>query len=144
MFNAYFQSSDDFQADFSNNSEFDALLNPISVSPAGAKIYYDTKENWDLQVDLIAKKAAIYVYSDASYQSDGHGNNTPIPALKVGDGSSYLIDMPFVNADLTEQILSHVNNELIHVSEEDREKWNNKVTCYINDQNSENLIFSKN
>lgn len=107
-------------------------------------IYYDTQENWDRQIDLIAERSAIYIYSNHSYINDENDNRIPIPAIKIGDGTSYLIDMPFMGADILGSLSNHINNQTIHVSNEDRVFWNNKVTSFVDENNPETLILTKN
>lgn len=107
-------------------------------------VYYDTKENWDAQVDLIAQHKAIYIYSNYTYIEDQDNNRYPVPAIKIGDGTSYLIDMPFVDEGTLRMLIEHINNTNIHVSSEDRIFWNNKVSSFIDDEDDEMLILSKN
>ena len=116
-----------------------------------APLYYSTEEYWDSQTYLISESRAIYVYSDHYKYEDNQGNIVYIPAIKIGDGTSYLIDMPFVGdaatielAELTQVVDDHIQNQEIHVSQEDREFWNNKVTSYLDQMNPENLILTKN
>ena len=106
-------------------------------------IYYDTTANWNSQVSLIAEKAAIYVYSDYSYINMGSGNLIPVAGLKIGDGSSYLIDLPFVSEDLANIIFRHIANGTIHITNEERSFWNHKVSSYLDGHNTETLILSK-
>ena len=108
------------------------------------KVYYDTKENWDLQRELIAEQAAIYIYSNYEYEEDEAGNRIPIAGIKIGDGTSYLIDMPFVSGGTTKAIVEHLANAEIHVTAAEKEFWNHKVSSYIgNDPSGETLVLSK-
>ena len=96
-------------------------------------VFYDTCENWDAQSLLITIKDAIYVYTD--YKLDEEGN--VVPGIKIGDGLGYLIDAPFLSAPYDE----HIANLDIHVTEQNKTFWNNKVRCYMD---GENLIFTTN
>ena len=58
-------------------------------------IHYDTTENWNSKPLLVGKRSHIYVYSDYKVE-EIDGETVYIPAIKIGDGNSYLIDMPFV------------------------------------------------
>lgn len=60
-------------------------------STTGVVVKIGTKEEWDSQPDLIAEENTIYVYSDFDETESGE----PIPAYKVGDGISLLIDLPY-------------------------------------------------
>lgn len=96
----------------------------------------DIEENWNAQYDLIAKANHIYIYEDHSV-IDGH----QIPAIKIGDGTSYLIDMPFVNEN-AEDFYNHINNGDIHVTLAEKTFWNDKIRCYLSQSDMENLIFT--
>ena len=98
------------------------------------KVLYDTKENWNSDPKRIAKKGYIYIYSNYKTHK---GKN--IAGMKVGDGLSYLIDMAF----LDDIYADHIKDQIIHVSQQDRDFWNNKVRCYMEDEVvGENLIFT--
>lgn len=58
-------------------------------------IHYDTTENWNSNPSLVGERSHIYVYSDYKVE-EIDGETVYIPAIKIGDGNSYLIDMPFV------------------------------------------------
>lgn len=83
-------------------------------------IYYDTKEHWDANIGLISEQGAIYIYTEEGKD----------PRMKIGDGLAYLIDLPFV-VD-------------VRVTPADKEFWNNKVSAYLNQTDTEELIFSTN
>lgn len=108
-----------------------------------ASVYYDTMANWAQQQSLVTEKAAIYVYSDYGSLVDGAGNVIPIAGIKIGDGSSYLIDMPFITDQLTNIIARHIANGSIHVTAQEKEMWNHKVSSYLISSDPENLVLSK-
>lgn len=107
------------------------------------RVYYDTKENWNAQIDLIAERAAIYIYSNYETIYDDVDNPTNIAGVKIGDGTSYLIDLPFITDKMTSMLLLHIGNTNIHLTDAEREFWNNKITCYLDNNDLENLILSK-
>lgn len=100
-------------------------------------IYSDTQEHWDSQVGLIAEKNAVYVYTNHSY--DG---NTPISAIKIGDGTSYLIDMPFLGDDIMTDLRAHIANLSVHVTAQEKQFWNNKVTAIVQQSDPEKLVLT--
>ena len=106
------------------------------IDSMNSPVQSNTKEYWDSNNNLVSIKDAIYVYTD--YKQLKNGDN--IPGVKIGDGLAYLIDLPFIDVEITEHIL----NDQIHVSQQDRDKWNNKVRCFINEKDIENLCFSNN
>lgn len=89
-------------------------------------VYDDTTEHWNSQLDFIPRFGAVVIYSDHAVVDGDY-----VPGIKVGDGSAYLIDLPFVGDDIRQMIMAHIANASVHVSAADRESWDNKVTCYV-------------
>lgn len=116
-----------------NTGEVNGKLAPFGLK----EIYYDTTEGWNNQRFLIAERAVIYVYSDYATVDD-----KPVPAIKIGDGTSYLIDMPFVNENYTRQLLTHIANLTVHVSSDDRTFWDNKSAAFVDSSTEETLVLS--
>ena len=98
------------------------------------EVFYGTNEYWNSQPHLISTRGCIYVYSDHDIDDEGKD----IPGIKVGDGTSYLIDMPFAD----EKYAKHILDMTIHITQEDRDRWDNKVRCYIDLQDSQHIIFT--
>lgn len=90
-----------------------------------------TSEEWAQHPEIISVKGRIYVWSDHQVLD---GQN--IPGFKVGDGDAYVVDLPFADAEY----IAHIANIPLHVSEQDRARWDDKVTCSLEDNI---LIFSK-
>ena len=100
-------------------------------------VFSNTTAGWNSQPTLKAKEGAMYIYTDYRYNDD----NKPLAALKIGDGTSYLVDMPFID----ELIWDHINNNDIHITAAERIFWNNKVRCFIDaSADQESLIFTTN
>ena len=99
-------------------------------------IFVNTTEYWNSQPSLITIKDALYIYTD--YEQDEEGND--VPGIKVGDGLGYLIDAPFTS----DPYYDHIRNQFIHITPEERERWNNKVRCYIDVNDLEKLVFTTN
>jgi hypothetical protein len=108
----------------------------VYVVSGDCKVLYASTATWNSKPQLISAKGYIYIYSD--YRQNLQGDN--IASMKVGDGTSYLIDMPFTD-DL---LYAHVEDNVRHITAEERDFWNNKVRCYIDPLNSQNLIFTTN
>lgn len=120
------------------------LEGSLSAQDLGlGQVYYDTTENWNRNPTLLSERGAVYIYSDYEYYENAAGNRTPIAGLRIGDGTSYLIDLPFVNSLTAHLIISHVANQAVHISEAERVFWNNKISAYIDPNDPEVLIFSK-
>ena len=119
------------------------LSQPIYVSGGGGiSAYYDTTANWDIQSSLIAEQGAIYVYSDYYTTYDEVGNPTFSPGVKIGDGTSYLIDIPVLSDTGIQMVLDYLTTNNYLVTSEDRLFWNNKVSAALDEQDPEILIFS--
>lgn len=108
-------------------------------------VYYSrTKDEWNADASLIAQKDVLYIYSDyKTIQKDG--KQILLPGLKIGDGMTYLIDMPFVNSTdsgIEQLVLDHINNNVIHISAAERNFWNNKLNYSFNEQ-SQNLTLNR-
>ena len=104
----------------------------IQNKPSIPAIYFNTTAGWNAQNQRISELNAIYIYTDA-YQSD----STNVPCIKVGDGSAYVIDLPFIN----KLEVNHMNNSTIHVTQADKDLWNSHVGVYYASSASENLVF---
>lgn len=110
-------------------------------------IYYSkTKEQWNINSQLLSKKDVLYIYTNyKKIKKQGEQDQIIIPGLKVGDGKSYLIDLPFINdvsnSDFENILLQHINNKTIHVTQEEKIFWNNKLNLFLQE---ENLVLNRN
>jgi hypothetical protein len=129
---ATFENTLDLFASVSTDQELSVNLGEAYQS-GDCKVLYNTSEYWNARPQLIAKKGYLYVYSDYK-QVD----NEDVAGIKAGDGTSYLIDMPFIDKPLD----VHIADTVKHITDEEREFWNNKVRCFVDPENEENLIFS--
>lgn len=102
-------------------------------------IYIGTTEYWNNQATLIGKRGAIYIYEDYSEK-----DNIKIPNIKIGDGKSYLMDNPFVTTSVEDLIDAHINDNIKHITAKERQSWNKKIRCYIDEEDNENIIFTTN
>lgn len=104
-------------------------------------IHVGTTAEWNRKPETIAEAGHAYVYLDYSTETDESGATVQIPGVKIGDGTSYLIDMPFSIAGTTQkQLTDHISNASIHVSSGDRTLWDSKVDVYVED---DNLFFER-
>lgn len=126
------------------------LLGNVLLPDLGLRaVYYGTTQDWNSQVMLESEAGVVYIYSD--YKTIiKDGQEVTIPSVKIGDGTSYLIDLPFVSevnldaiSDLTDQLLDHINDATVHVTQAEKTFWNNKVTTQLMIDDPENLILTK-
>lgn len=95
----------------------------------------DTTANWNSKRDFVPLLGELIIYTDFT-ERDG----VPIPNIKIGDGSAFCIDLPFIySADDTE-LRKHVADHIKHVTSDDRTRWDNKLNCELV---GENLILNK-
>lgn len=111
------------------NAEFGSIY----VVEGQCKVLYATTETWNSNPLYVSLKGYIYIYSDR--RQDEAGNN--LPGIKIGDGNAYLIDLPFQD----DVLFAHIEDVTIHVTQEEKNFWNNKVRCYMADNNTQ-LIFT--
>lgn len=110
-----------------------------------ARASIHTRAEWSEIPMYVPSKGEIVIYSDWR-ESDG----ITYPAIKIGDGSAYVADLPitacgddieFIN-ELADMLTEHINNTVIHVSEEDRERWDSKLNYEVN-ESLETLVLNR-
>lgn len=124
---AYFTTD---EGSFYIDAEVDGSLKRTLINPR--YIESDTSDQWAQKINLISKKNTIYVYTDHQTKD---GQN--IPGIKIGDGLAYVVDLPFVD----QIYVDHIANTDIHITKEERVKWNKAITADIAD-NDEKLVLS--
>lgn len=117
-----------------NEAVYSAISNAVAyLELEMPKIYFGLTQYWNAE-QIISEENAIYVYTDYQ-QKDGKD----LAGLKVGDGSTYLIDLPFIDA----LYWAHIHDSDIHVTAGEKEFWNNKVTAYYSLTTPETLVLTK-
>lgn len=94
----------------------------LSGGESSDSVIAHTTAQWAEHGSEVSKYGVIYIYTD--YRQEDEVN---IPAVKVGDGSTYIADLPFFSTGVTPS---------------DRERWDNKVSAKISPLDPENLILS--
>lgn len=130
-----------------NNKDYNLLVNKPSINDVTligdltledlSIISEGTTEDWNSHPEFIPKKGQLIVYTD--YSEDG-------PGLKIGDGLAYVVDLPFISGattsgeidELRQMLLQHIANNVVHITAQERDSWDSKVSCYVNGQT---LIF---
>lgn len=130
-------TSNNLQIPIATNSSNGLLssADKIKYDTYDKKILSDTTDNWELYPNTISEKNTIYIYTDYQINDD----LTYVPGIKIGDGESTIVELPFID----DYINSRITNILLNaITEEERQFWNNKVRCYMDENNSETLIFT--
>ena len=94
----------------------------------------DTTANWNAARGFVPLTGEVIIYTDYKTirkEIDGEMKNVFVPGIKIGDGQTYVQDLPFVDTELRDKIMEHINNENIHVTLQEKLFWNNKLN--VND-----------
>ena len=94
------------------------------------KLKRDTTENWNNAKGFVPLAGELILYTDySSYTKEVNGQNKviTIPGIKIGDGSAYVQDLPFVDEELRDILMDHINNMDLHVTLGEKTFWNNKI-----------------
>lgn len=90
----------------------------------------DTTINWNNARGFIPLSGEIIIYTDYnSYKKEVNGQikTILIPGIKIGDGNAYVQDLPFIDEDLRDTLMDHINNMDLHVTLGEKTFWNNKI-----------------
>ena len=124
-----------------DKSEFDQFKSIISELN---NISYGDTNYWNSQIGYVPKQGEIIIYSDYKTKVVG-GQTVNIPGIKIGQGGGYVQDLAFVGEDLADVLSNHILNVMIHVTPEDKNRWNRKLNVDDNAEViNERLIFNRN
>lgn len=120
------------------------------------KLKRDTTSNWDNAGGFVPLQGEVIIYTDyqtKTWTTEEYGQTVTktanIPGIKIGDGLAYVQDLPFVDEELREKLMNHINNMDIHVTLAEKEFWNNKVNIDDSDElisgdlTNDTLIFNR-
>lgn len=99
-----------------------------------------TKAEWQNSGNVTSQPGVLYVTTDYKTVTKD-GTTYEIPAFKLGDGNAYIVDMPYATVD-EETFLNHVNDRVVHITQAEREFWNNKNRAEIDENNPECLVMT--
>jgi len=106
---------------------FHNLLHNLDYLSSGhtgfAGIEFGTTAQWNSRPDYRPVEGMIVVYTD--YAKDSQGKD--VYGIKVGDGNAYLKDKGFIAGNIADILREHINNEVIHITEAERQRWDNKI-----------------
>ena len=124
---------------------------------ARIRLKRDTTANWNAARGFVPMAGEVIIYDDyqvKTWQVEEYGEKITktenIPGIKIGDGQAYVQDLPFVDKDLREKLMTHINNIDIHTTLAEKLFWNNKVNVddayeQIHDElEDETLIINRN
>lgn len=105
------------QNDFTN--EYRDKLQSLNIK-------YNTTAYWDAEIGFVPEKGEIIVYSDYKTKNV-NGTIVNIPGIKIGSGNGYVQDLSFLNEDEIHDLYVHMNDDIRHITAEERKKWNSKL-----------------
>ena len=73
--------------------------------PVRVIMKHDTQANWALATNFIPKKGEVIVYED--YYVSG---NTTVPGIKIGDGTTNVNSLPFID----KRYAAHIIDDSVH------------------------------
>ena len=104
----------------------------------------NSTSGWGQNPGYIPRAGEICIYTDHKTHTDESGNLVNEPDIKIGDGQVPIIDLPFISdgfvSDIVKALNSHVSDSIIHVTQEDRQRWDAKLNFNMN---GEELIFTR-
>ena len=117
---------------------YDSIMKSRIREKLGA--YSGTTAEWSAKTSLVSEKDVLYIYTDHT-TTTVNGDTINIPGIKIGDGQAYVVDLPFVAVD-EPTFAAHVNDNVRHVTQAEREFWNNKERSFIDPNNTETLVLT--
>ena len=118
---------------------------------------HDTTIHWNNARCFVPMAGEVIIYDDyqiKTWQVEEYGEivtkTENIPGIKIGDGNAYVQDLPFIDEDLRDKLITHINNSEIHTTLAEKLFWNNKVNVddvyeQIHDElENETLIINRN
>lgn len=121
----------------------DELIEEIEKKLDDFGVQTGDSDYWD-HSHIIPDEGQIIVYLD--YRSkEVDGRTVYIPGVKIGTGNAYVQDLAFIDEGIAEDLMAHITDSEVHVTQFERNKWNNKLNV---DDASEvvdgALIFNRN
>lgn len=117
----------------------------------------DTTENWNNAQGFIPLPGEIIVYSDyetKTYTVEEYGEvvtkTVNIPNIKIGTGNAYVQDLGFVDENTRDMLMTHINDQNIHTTLQEKLFWSNKINIddsediSVGELSGETLILNRN
>lgn len=121
----------------------------MAVAKTRIKLKRDTTENWDNASGFIPLQGELIIYTD--YKTiEKNGVTKNVPGIKIGTGNAYVQDLAFIDDELRDKLMEHINDMDLHTTLEEKMFWNNKVNIddgyeiVHNELEDEILVFNRN
>lgn len=113
----------------------------------------DTTDNWNNAQGFIPKLGEVIIYTDYEKlikEVAGKTVEIDVPNIKIGTGNGYVQDLPFVDEELRNKLMLHIENMDMHTTLREKLFWDNKVNIddefeqIYQDVEDETLVFNRN
>jgi hypothetical protein len=101
-----------------------------SIGNARIQSKRDTIQAWNAARGFVPLAGEVIIYTDykiVQREINGVVKNVFVPGIKIGDGQTYVQDLPFVDDELRDMLMEHINNQDIHVTLQQKLFWDNKL-----------------
>ena len=116
----------------------------------GKNVLINTTSGWQALYNQTYPRGTVLVYTDRGTVTENVNNEEvtkTVPGVKISDGSTPIIDLPFVGDDviaaIRAEINTHINDNVRHITAAERAFWNNKINCNDTVTDS-NLVLNRN
>lgn len=116
----------------------------------GKNVLINTTSGWQALYNQTYPRGTVLVYTDRGTVTENVNNEEvtkTVPGVKISDGSTPIIDLPFVGDDVIAavraEINAHINDNVRHITAAERAFWNNKINCNDTVTDS-NLVLNRN
>lgn len=113
---------------------------------SGITCLFRTVAEWEATPNYVPGLGELAIHTDYKHIDDGNGNIINVPGLKIGDGVTPISQLMYVSgigSDSSYDFEDHIRNRIIHITNDERIKWNNKVSIDLSEIDDEVLIFTK-
>lgn len=125
---------------------YDGLHWVVVGDIAGKNIIVKTTAQWQTLYNQKLPQGTIMIYSDHGTVTETISGETvtkTVPGIKISDGSSFIVDLPFVGDDVAAairlELANHINDNIRHITAEERAFWNDKINC--NDTVNQHILI---
>lgn len=90
----------------------------------------DTTENWNRAAGFVPLAGEVIIYTNYSTKEkivEGETKIVNVPGIKIGDGNAYVQDLPFLDGELRDRLVEHIEDMDLHVTLGEKAFWNNKI-----------------
>ena len=119
-----------FYLELEGLKKYDALLKK-HIPIIGTTAYFNSE---DVKT-TVPPKGQLVIFSDLRSIKKSDGTTITSAGIKVGDGIKTIEQLPFIDWFYWD----HINDKNIHVTKDDKERWNDKISCEVLDDETLNL-----